>query len=97
MELTLDDNSVEVLPEEIGKCSKLKVVSLRNNQIAGGIIRSTEYQSLPVALFTETQMERLNLEGNPIQRRQLNEFKGVDVWIERISKTKQKDLALYMG
>jgi Leucine-rich repeat (LRR) protein len=96
VELLLDDNTIEVVPEEIGKLVKLKTLSLRNNQIAGDIIRSTGFQALPAVLFTDTSLERLNLEGNPILRRELNEFTGVDSWLDRVSKTKQKDLALYM-
>jgi Leucine-rich repeat (LRR) protein len=97
LELDLDDNMIEVLPLEMGKLVKLKILSLRNNQIQGDMIKSSGYQSLPECLFTDTNLERLNLEGNPITRRQLNEFKGVDAWLDRCSKTKKKDLALYMS
>ena len=97
VELVLDDNSIEVLPPECSQLVRLKTLSLRNNRITGDTVPSSEFQPLPKGLFTDTGLERLNLEGNPILRRQLLEFAGVDAWLERCSKTKQKDIALYMG
>jgi len=96
VDLNLDDNTIECIPHEVGALKKLKILSLRNNQVQGDMVASTGYQSLPEELFAGTCLERLNLEGNPILRRELNEFKGVDMWLDRQSKTKQKDLALYM-
>ena len=55
---------------------------------------SGRFQPLPAVLFTNTGLTRLNLEGNPILRRQLTQFAGVDAWLDRLAKTKQKDLAL---
>jgi Leucine-rich repeat (LRR) protein len=106
LELNLDDNLIEVVPPEAivgrggsssggGGLRKLKILSLRNNRVAGNRIESTGFQTLPAVLFSDTKLERLNLEGNPITKRQLSEFDGSSSWLERQSKTKQKDLALY--
>jgi hypothetical protein len=90
----------------IGRCLLYSFMTRRHSLVASyplahhgpsTITHSTGFQSLPAVLFTDTQLERLNLEGNPIARRQLVEFDGVEKWLERQSQTKQKDLALYMG
>ena len=90
VDLQLDDNQIEVVPAEIGACKRLKIVSLNRNRITGEV--TDDFQPLPERLFAETPLERLNLEGNAITRRQLNSFKGIDTWLERRAATKSKDL-----
>lgn len=94
VDLNLDDNAIETVPAEVASLKRLKILSLRNNRITGHMVEG--FQALPKELFTATSLERLNLEGNSIKRRELDAFEGAEAWVERRAKTKQKDAGVYM-
>jgi Leucine-rich repeat (LRR) protein len=96
-EINLDNNMIVSLPEDIGKLSKLKTLSLCNNQIRVDSVHfsSKHPQPLPASLFTSTPLIDLNLHGNPMTSTQLNQFEGIQEFLER--RQKVKTTALYGG
>ena len=94
MELNLDNNLITSLPTEMGALVNLKSLSLQSNKI---VVLSTTFdarnpQPLPEELFTKTPLIDLNLKGNRMTNGQLNEFKGVDLFLERRARLKSKNI-----
>ena len=89
LELLLDANAIEALPPEIAALKKLRVLSLRHNRVGGEKV--ADFQALPAALFTETSVSTLNLEGNPITKPQLLDLDGFSDFLERRKKARHKD------
>jgi Leucine-rich repeat (LRR) protein len=86
-DLNLDDNALKRLPPSVEKLKKLKVLSLRRNQI-----RLANPQPLPEGLWTNTLLIDLNLHGNPMTTTQLNTMDGYDVFLSRRREVKNKDI-----
>ena len=99
LELLLDGNAIETLPVEIAALKKLRVLSLRHNRVSGEKVTSltetgvqkVDFQALPAALFTETGVSTLNLEGNPITKPQLLDLDGFSKFLDRRTKARHKD------
>lgn len=93
IELKLDDNSITELSLDISLCTKLKHISLRNNKISGK--NSTgEQQSIPEQVFTNTQLDEILLSGNlMLSKKMLLRFDGIDSFVERRKKSKDRNLA----
>ena len=89
-DLNLDNNVIVSLPECIGQLKKLKALSLRHNrlQVSNTNFSATNPQPLPASLFRDTLVIDLNLHGNPMTNTQLNEFEGIDTFLERRQKVK---------
>jgi len=79
-ELDLDNNQILALPPQIGCLTKLSCLKLRNNNLT----------TLPPTLFTDTSVNRIHLEGNPVKLSLLRTLPGFDKFLdrrkERISK-----------
>ena len=92
--INFDNNNITEISIDIGNCIKLKSISLRNNQLSGKNNNSTE-QSIPEILFTDTQLDNIILSGNKMLSKSMlyNNFKGIDVFIERRKKSKDRNLA----
>jgi Leucine-rich repeat (LRR) protein len=94
-ELNLDDNTIVGLSPAMGHLTKLKILSLRNNQLSVTSTlfnTSTNPQPLPAALFTDTALMDLNLHGNKMTNTQLNEFDGFPSFLLRRQKVKSKTM-----
>jgi len=87
-------NCIVSLPDEIGNLTKLKVLSLKSNNIHVDTIKfsPTNPQPLPSSLFTETLVIDLNLHGNKMTSKQLNEFDGFNAFLDRRHSVKSKNL-----
>lgn len=85
--LVLDHNAIAFIPHEIGNLTKLKHISLKFNSIAKKI---DNQQSISAELFTHTSTEEINLEGNSLKREDIMSFEGVDEFINRRKKNKDK-------
>eukprot|EP00606_Chrysophyceae_sp_TOSAG23-5_P001271 GSChrysophyteH2.ASY1.ANO1.202.1 assembled CDS len=90
--LRLDNNRISEVPADMSMCSKLKLLSLRNNVISGK--GSSGQQSIPASVFTDTCLEQLLLSGNPmLSRLMVYDFQGVDSFVERRRRSKDRNLA----
>jgi Leucine-rich repeat (LRR) protein len=90
----LDSNVIVSLREELGRLTKLKTLSLKNNYIQ---VKSTNFsasnpQPIPASVFENTLLIDLNLHGNKLSSTQLNEFEGFEAFLERRKKVKSKNL-----
>mmetsp|Transcript_11649 Transcript_11649/g.21206 ORF Transcript_11649/g.21206 Transcript_11649/m.21206 type:complete len:303 (+) Transcript_11649:169-1077(+) len=75
---------------EGGGWSKVKVLNLENNNITS----TTNPQTLPSRLFTNTVLHDLKLKNNPMLKRELMEdFEGFDDFLSRRGEVKSKDLS----
>lgn len=94
IEINLDGNVISSLMESVGKLKKLKVLSLRRNQIQvhSVVFSDQNPQPLPASLFTDTEVIDLNLDGNMLTSRQLTEFEGFQSFLDRRKEVKTKNL-----
>jgi hypothetical protein len=84
-ELNLDNNGIAVLGAEgLGGMKKLRVLSVRNNNIE---------HRIAAAVFTDTVIDRIHLEGNPMTKKCLMELDGFDVFDKRRQKRLSKEIA----
>lgn len=90
-ELILDENQIEVVPPSIIVLRKLTTLSLKRNLLRATVQGSQE-QSIAPELFTSTAVERLHLDGNPLDKAELMQMRGFDTFLERRKKQKQKEL-----
>ena len=91
-ELNLDSNVIVSLREEVGKLSKLKTLSLKNNyiQVKTTNFSSSNPQPIPASVFEDTLLIDLNLHGNKLSSTQLNQFDGFEAFLDRRKKVKSK-------
>lgn len=91
-DLRLDDNQIDFLPPNMGQLKKLKVLSLRNNQLTvkSAVFTEKNPQPIPKSLFEDTPLIDLNLHGNKMTNTQLNEFEGFQAFLDRRQKVKSK-------
>ena len=90
--LNLNDNLVSELPEETSRLVKLKQISLKNNRISKKAV-SLDRQSIPASFLLLTQVDTIDLGGNPgLTKAQVLEFEGIQAFIERRKKAKDKSL-----
>ena len=88
-EINLKDNSVFRISSMVGKLKKLKALDLSNNRLSS----KDDEQCLASQLFAETTVIDLTLTGNDITLTVLNTFVGFDVFLDRRTKLKKKDMA----
>ena len=88
--LDLDDNYLQEIPAELGMCPKLNTLSLRRNNIRAKA--GDGQQSLPKEILAQSNVNVLNLHGNPLTKQELFEMKGVDAFLERRTKLKNKEI-----
>ena len=88
----LDNNLLRELPVEIGELRKLKFISLKCNLIGPRAV-TRDSQSLPSGLFTDTSLDHIDLHGNAdLRKADVMGFEGVEVFLERRRKTKDKSV-----
>ena len=85
--LKLDDNEITFIPHEVGNLTKLKNISLKNNFISKKV---DDQQSISAELFTHTSAEEINLQGNRLTKDDLMKFDGVEAFLNRREKNKNK-------
>lgn len=88
----MDSNVIVSLREEVGKLSKLKTLSLKNNyiQVKTTNFSSSNPQPIPASVFEDTLLIDLNLHGNKLSSTQLNQFDGFEAFLDRRKKVKSK-------
>ena len=96
-DLRLDSNRIAALPSAMGQLSKLKSLSLRDNQLQIPTTSSKNAADqpciLPRSLFTDTALIDLNLHGNRLTNTQLNDLEGFQEFLDRRQKVKSKIMA----
>ena len=91
--VNLDENKLMEIPASFSNLRALKKISLKNNFLLP-TAPSTGNQSIPATVFTETGMDTLDLAGNTnIRKADLMKFEGVDVFLDRRKKSKDKAFA----
>lgn len=89
-QIYLDHNKLREVPIEIENLTQLKLLSLKHNLITKRAV-TREGQSLPPGLFTSTELNRLDLEGNAsITKSEVLDFQGIESFLERRKKIKDK-------
>jgi Leucine-rich repeat (LRR) protein len=86
VELLLDNNVITEVPEEIGTCTKLRQLSLKNNKLTK--------DKLPSCLFTNTALLNLQLTSNVgLTKADCMQLEGVDVFLERCKSQRNKAIS----
>eukprot|EP00937_MAST-01D_sp_MAST-1D-sp2_P007270 g7270.t1 len=85
-ELSLDDNRLIMLPDEMAALKALRSLSARRNRL----------QALPAALLKETPVDKMHLEGNLITKKQFMECDGFEDFQRRRELLKKKDIGIAM-
>lgn len=85
--LVLDGNEISFIPHEIGNLAKLKRISLKDNSIAKKI---DDQQSISAELFTHTCAEEISLAGNMLKQDDVLAYDGVEEFVNRRKKNKDK-------
>ncbi len=89
VEVNLDDNLLQELPSRLALLVNLKFLSLKMNQIRFNS-PVTQNQSIPKAIFEETQLDKIELKGNPITNREVMNFEGIQSFLERRKLLKER-------
>jgi Leucine-rich repeat (LRR) protein len=88
--LYLDYNQLQEIPIEIENLHHLKLLSLKFNLLTRRAI-SRDGPCLPAGLFTSTELNHLELEGNTsLTKAQVLDFEGISVFVERRKRVKDK-------
>ena len=88
--LNLNDNLLSELPEETNRLVKLKQISLKDNRISKKAV-SHDGQSIPASFLLQTLVDSIDLGGNAgLTKAQVLEFDGIQAFIERRKKSKDK-------
>ena len=91
--LTLDNNLISEIPEEASNLVKLKQISLKNNRIERFSHLNPDNQSIPSSFFISTSVHKITLTGNVhLRKSDVSGFSGIDTFIERRMKLKEKSL-----
>lgn len=89
--LLLDDNNLTEITNEFGTLIKLKKLSVKRNKLEQKSKSDNDNQSISADLFTNTNLDDLNLEGNvKLTKTHVLNMTGVDAFMERRKKTKDK-------
>ena len=90
--VNFDDNQIVEISPDAAQLTKLRQISLKKNRIAKRAI-SFEGQSIPADFFVNTSVEKIDLEGNlQLQKSDVLEFDGIDTFLERRKRNKEKNL-----
>ena len=92
-DLHIDDNMIVEIPEEVSKLEKLKKISLKRNRI-GPKALAFEGQSIHERVLIESNVDSIDLEGNPIKKSDIMNFNGIEAFLERRKRLKEKNLML---
>ena len=92
-DLYIDENLIADIPEEVSKLEKLKKISLKRNRIKDRAL-TFEGQSIHEKVFIGSNIDSIDLEGNPIKKSSIMNFNGVEAFLQRRKKQKEKNLML---
>lgn len=94
VDLNLDDNMIVELSPDMCSLANLRHLSVKGNQLGKNAITKPDEQSIPEGVFTETALDSIDLSKNPaLTKAIVMDFKGVEVFLERRKKTKDKAFA----
>lgn len=91
VDLNVDDNQILEIPQETASLQRLKKISIRRNRI-GQYAAGGEAQSIHADVFIRSNVEAINLEGNALSKALVMRFEGVDKFLERRKKAKDKNI-----
>lgn len=87
----LDSNQIMEIPIDAANLTKLRQISLKNNRFKKKAISGL--QCIPETFFTLTNVDSIALSGNTdLQKADIMDFQGIEIFIERRKKTKDKSL-----
>ena len=90
--LVLDDNNLKGLNNEFGALTKIKRLSVKRNKLGPRSKEDSNEQSISAELFTNTNLDDLNLEGNTkLTKAHVLSMNGIDAFMERRRKSKDKN------
>ena len=93
VDLILDDNMIVELSLDMSSLSSLRHLSLKGNLIGKNAV-SREGQSVPEGLLADTALDSLDLSKNVnLTKAIVMDFKGIDAFLDRRKKTKDKAFA----
>lgn len=82
IEINLNQNQISLLPPEISRCPRLKVLRLEENCL--------ELSSIPTSVLKDSQVSLFSVEGNLFEVKTLRDLDGYDQYMERYTATKKK-------
>lgn len=90
--LNLDNNQICEVTVDMCNLIHLQKISLAHNLIRKYTINydNNYEQSIPEAFFSNLSVDTINLTGNPLTNAEVNEFKGVDSFLKRNQKQREK-------
>lgn len=91
--LSLDDNKLSRLPQELGNLRRLRTLTVRRNLISKTDPLQSDEQSIHPAAWVLTNLIAVDLEGNPLSLADVSAMDGVDVFLTRRKKAKDKSFA----
>jgi len=91
--LVLDDNKLTGLCEEVGLLPKLRLLNVRRNLIAKTDPEQEGNQSIHPSVFTDTNLINIDLEGNVLSLADAQGMDGVEVFMKRRKKAKDKSFS----
>lgn len=87
--VNVDDNLLCELPFQLSQLTQLKHISLKMNKLQPRSPTTNE-QSIPKSIFELTQLEKLELKGNPMNNKDVLAFDGIELLLERRKLVKDK-------
>ena len=89
LDLYIDDNLLEYLPEEVSLLSKLKKLSAKRNKLT---IAPNKPQIIPTSFLVHSMVENIDLEGNQLTKAEVLSLEGMDQFLERRKALKDKNM-----
>lgn len=90
--LILDENVLTEITCDFSPLTKLKRISLKGNALQAKCQSNPNIQSIPKELFTHTSVDHIDLERNHLTKHDILAMEGVEVFIERRKKLKDKTM-----
>lgn len=89
--IILDNNQITEIPEDASNLTKLRQISLKNNRFKKRSISGL--QSIPESFLMLTNVDNIDLSGNSgLHKADIMDYLGIETFIERRKKTKDKSL-----
>jgi Leucine-rich repeat (LRR) protein len=82
IEIKLNHNQLQELPERMGELSNLQILLIEHNQIHH-LSPTTNQQSIPAPILMNTRIDRLELAGNSLRKDELMSWQGMESYLER--------------
>jgi len=89
--LILDENMIVEIGIDLGNLTKLQYLSIKTNKLSlKG--RTKDNQCIPAEVFQKTSLIHINLAGNNLLKADVMSFIGVDEFLQRRLRNKDKNL-----